>query len=305
MRIRLLVCLGLNAAAVAGDFSQFRGPRGWGIVPDQPIPREWSVEQNVAWKVPIPGAGWSQPIVRGDRVFVTTAVSDKPLRPKNFKQGVRMPQSFGMGFLSQAPDVQIEWKLYCLNVGDGALLWAKTIESGKPSYPVHPSNTFATESPVADANGVYVYFGAAGKVAGLSYNGDLQWQQDVGVYKTSNGFGTGSSLAIHDGKVYLQNLSEGSADVYCFDARTGDIVWKATRDTKATSWSTPLIWANDQRVEVVVSATNRSTVTTPTRVKFYGPWVMSRRRRPARRVPIGSGCTLAAAIRFPKDLYSP
>ena len=159
----------------------------------------------------------------------------------------------GLGFLSRAPDLKIEWQLFCLSVLDGNVLWSQTIDSGEPKYPIHPSNTFATESPVADADGVYVYFGAAGTVAGLSHDGRLLWKQDVGVFKTSNSFGTGSSLAIHDGKVFLQNLSEGSADVYCFDTRTGNVLWKVSRDKKATSWSTPLIWRNQDRVELIVS----------------------------------------------------
>ena len=38
--------------------------------------------KNVQWKAEIPGYGWSQPIVVGDKVFVTTATTDNQQRPQ-------------------------------------------------------------------------------------------------------------------------------------------------------------------------------------------------------------------------------
>jgi len=102
-------------------------------------------------------------------------------------------------------------------LADGSTLWKQSVLSGKPKFPIHPSNSWATETPVADENGLYAYCGATGTVAGMSHDGSTRWTADVGVIKTSNGFGAGSSLAIHEGKVLVQNLSEQSATITCFD----------------------------------------------------------------------------------------
>ncbi len=159
----------------------------------------------------------------------------------------------GISLFAKPPEVTIEWKVYCLSTADGGVLWDRTIHSAKPKYPIHPSNSFATESPVADSNGIYVHFGAAGIIAGLSLGGTEMWKKDVGVHKTGNSFGTGSSLAIDDGKVFLQDLSEESADVICYSASTGEVVWQNARDKKSTSWSSPVVWKNSRRKELIVS----------------------------------------------------
>ena len=255
----ILASLSISAAMIsasalrAGDFPSFRGVNGWGVAPEQTIPLSWSENENLAWKVNLPGSGWSQPVVIGERLFITAAVAEKDLKPKNFSDGVKTPQSMGISLFAKPPDVTIEWKVYCLSIAEGVVLWEKTIHAAKPTYPIHPSNTFATESPVADQNGVYVRFGAAGIVAGLTLDGTELWKNDVGVHKTGNSFGTGSSLAIHDGRVYLQDLSEESADVVCYSALTGEVLWQTAREKKSTAWSTPLVWQNAQRTELIVS----------------------------------------------------
>ena len=252
---RLAISAGiLSSGIVRGDdFPSFRGVNGWGVAPEQAIPLTWSESENLAWKIDLPGSGWSQPVVIGDRLFVTAAVAEQDLKPKNFSDGVKTPQSMGISLFSKPPDVTIEWKVYCLSIADGGVLWDRTIHSAKPKYPIHPSNTFATESPVADSNGIYVHFGAAGFVAGLSLDGKELWKKDVGVHKTSNSFGTGSSLAIDDGKIFLQDLSEESADVICLSASTGDVLWQAAREKNSTSWSSPVVWNNSKRKELIVS----------------------------------------------------
>ncbi len=122
---------------------------------------------------------------------------------------------------------------------------------------MHPSNSYATETPVADEFGVYSYFGAAGKLAGVSHSGELLWVKDVGVFKTSNSFGTGSSLAIDEGRIYLQNFSEESGDIICVDSRTGETIWQEQRENFETSWSSPILWKNPLRKELIVSGGSR------------------------------------------------
>lgn len=254
-----LVVATMSAISIArsDEFPQFRGADGRGVVRDQQIPMSWSAEQNLAWKIDVPGAGWSQPVIWGDRLFITTAVAEKELIPKGFEDGVKTPQSMGLGSFSSAPDTNIDWQVLCYNAITGKALWNRTVTSGKPEFAIHPSNTYATESPVADADGIYVFFGATGDLAAFSHEGELKWKQNLGAFPTSNSFGTGSSLAIFESKVIVQQLTEKSSGVMCFDTRTGSSVWKHERAKSETSWSSPVLWRNGLRAELLVSGGER------------------------------------------------
>jgi outer membrane protein assembly factor BamB len=77
------LCLaGLPAAVSSDEWPQFRGPRGAGVTAEKGLPAEWGAEKNVQWQVQVPGTGWSQPIVWGDKVFVTTAITDNQKKPR-------------------------------------------------------------------------------------------------------------------------------------------------------------------------------------------------------------------------------
>lgn len=246
-----LLCCALDLQAA--DFPQFRGPNGTGVADATTIPTAWSMTDNVAWKIEVPGAGWSQPVLIGDQLFLTTAVSKKNLKPKDFADGVKMPQSMGLGGLTKAPNTQIQWEVHCYKASTGEQQWTETVVDGKPKFPIHPSNTYATESPVADQDGVYAFFGATGTVAGLNHQGRILWQQELGAFATNNGFGTGSSMAIHNGKVFVQHFTNGSGSLVCFDTKTGQKVWSIDREKNDSSWSSPIIWKNDRRVELLSS----------------------------------------------------
>src|SRR6266851_2907145 len=75
-----LICLPTFAGAA--EWPQFRGPGGAGVSTGIPLPEEWSGNKNILWKVAVPGFAWSSPVVSGDKVFVTTAVSEKQPKPK-------------------------------------------------------------------------------------------------------------------------------------------------------------------------------------------------------------------------------
>ncbi len=242
------------APCSAQEVSQFRGVSAAGAGSDITVPHEWSPKKNIAWRCDLPGSGWSQPLIRGNQLFVTAAVSEgDSLKPKDFAGGVRTPQSMGMGFMSKAPKVDIQWKLFCLNTTNGSIVWDKVVHSGKPKYAVHPSNTYATETPVVTDSVVVAFFGATGSVAAFTHSGEPIWQREFGAQPTSNSFGTGSSLATDGKRVFLQNFTQKTADLYALDAEIGETVWKANRDSPITSWSTPLVWNNELRSELIVS----------------------------------------------------
>lgn len=242
-----LLCL---CPLVRADFPSFRG--GSGVAVKAQMPADWGNDKNIAWKAQIPGGGWSQPIVMGDKLFVATAVCDPPMIPSGMADGVKTLRSIpGVGRFSGPPNVKIQWQVICLDANTGKPLWTSTAAEGKPKQTLHPSNTYATETLVADAERVYAYFGAAGIVAAFDHAGKQIWKQDVGVFRMMEGFGHGSSPALVDGILVAQVFSEEKSFLVAFDAKSGQQKWRVDRDKPGSSWATPYVWKNKQRTEVV------------------------------------------------------
>jgi outer membrane protein assembly factor BamB len=244
----LLTFDSLAMSADAGNsWGSFRGPEGNGVSTEK-HPEAWSMESNLAWSVEVPGGGWSSPVIAGDKVFVTTAVAADGTRPKGFGAGVASMRSHFMG---KAPTTPFSFEVHCMSLKDGSLLWKQQVVSKKPPHKIHPSNSYATESPVTDGERVYAYFAAVGAIACIDGNGEQLWQKELGAYRTSSDFGSGSSLAIHDGMVFVQCDNEEKSFLIALDGKTGKEVWKSDRRGR-TSWSSPIIWKNSQRTELIV-----------------------------------------------------
>src|SRR5437764_2918620 len=145
MRPRLFIAAGLLFAGLApapgADWPQFRGPNGSATTAETGLPSEWGADKNVAWKATVPGYGWSSPVVWGDKVFVTTAVTDKQQKPSGGfgpgGGGPGGPGGFGPGGPGgkmgggRAPDVVYKWKVVCLNAADGTVLWERAAAERK------------------------------------------------------------------------------------------------------------------------------------------------------------------------------
>src|SRR5262249_47784533 len=152
---------------------------------------------NVLWQAKLPGYGWSSPIVSGDKVFVTTAFSEKQTKPRAFGGGG------GFGRDVKPPDAVYRWEVYCLDRASGKVLLKKVAKEGKPTTPARMGNTYASEPPVTDGERVYAYFGTAG-VYCYDFAGKLVWSKELGTYKMMFGWGTGSSPALVDGRLFIQ-----------------------------------------------------------------------------------------------------
>ncbi len=240
----------------AEQISQFRGPDGNGVY-QATLPNTWSItdKESIAWVADVPGGGWSSPVSAVGHIFVTTAVSEDDTRPKGFEGGV---QSMGAFFSSKPPNAAYRFEVHCFDEKDGNLIWKKEISSAKPPHKIHPSNSYATESPVSDGNHVYVYYAAIGVVACLDLSGDVVWQREIGAYKTGMDFGTGSSLALHQGMVFVQCDNEQESFIRALDCESGEEVWNKKRESR-TSWSSPVIWENSQRNELLACGTGTIT----------------------------------------------
>jgi outer membrane protein assembly factor BamB len=251
LSIALVLAPILASSARGDDWPQFRGAGGAGVGPDAHIALEWSEGSHVAWKVELPGTGWSQPVVVGDLVFVTAAVAEGLEHPMGFAAGVADPRTAKAG---TPPDVEIDWQVIALDLATGAKRWNASAAHGKPRFPIHPSNTYASETPAADANGVYALFGATGTLAAYDRAGKPLWKKELGARPTTQGYGTASSLALEAGKLFVQSFDDEQAVLVCFDTKSGAEKWRVARPEPGTSWSSPLLWHNAKRVELVVSS---------------------------------------------------
>ncbi|MBI3863389.1 MAG: PQQ-binding-like beta-propeller repeat protein [Planctomycetia bacterium] len=234
----------LPAAASAGDWTQFRGPRGDGLVEEGKLPERWSEQSNVAWKVALPGRGWSQPIVAGNKIFITTAVSDQEEKPRRGEMGITPGAADSRQHLYR-------WKVLCLAADSGDVVWEKTVHEGKPKFGKHRTNTYASETPATDGEVVVAYFGMTG-IWCFDLEGNQKWTKDLGAFPTQANWGTGSSPVIHDNAVFVQCDNEKSSFLVALDKRTGDELWRKPRDEK-TNWSTPYLWKNKVRTELVAA----------------------------------------------------
>jgi outer membrane protein assembly factor BamB len=275
-----LFCL---AAARAGDWPQFRGPGGSGQSDESKLPVTWGVDKNVLWKVKVPGVAWSSPIVWGDKVFVTTAITDKQEKPKPFafggggfgggfgkskgkdggkgKEGGFGKGGFGKGKMGgfggnpKPPDVVYCWEVHCLDRATGKTLWKKLAVERKPTIPALMGNSYASETPVTDGERVYAYFGMTGLFC-YDLAGNLVWKKDLGSYKMQMGWGTGSSPALEGDRLFVQCDNEEKSFLVALDKTTGDEAWRVPRDAKS-SWGTPFVWRSKGRTEVIAGGGNK------------------------------------------------
>ncbi|HWX23172.1 MAG TPA: PQQ-binding-like beta-propeller repeat protein [Candidatus Binatia bacterium] len=243
--------VGLNspaAPAPEANWPQFRGVGARGVAADARLPEHWSATENVAWKTEVPGRGWSSPIVWGDRVFLTTAVSSGEPEPP--KKGLYMG-----GERPNAPRPEHEWKVVCLDLASGKMRWERVVQRAEPVGPRHLKNSYASETPVTDGERVYCYFGNVG-VFCLDLDGHPVWSKALEPHKTRYGWGTAASPVLHRDRLYLVSDNDEQSYLLALDKRTGREIWRVDRDEKS-NWSTPYVWENPQRSEIVTAGTGK------------------------------------------------
>ena len=254
--VRPSVLLGVLCLAIAGahaepnaHWPQFRGPDATGVAEGDALPDRWSATENVAWKTDIPGRGWSSPIVWGNQVFVTTVVnlgeSEEP------KKGLY----FG-GNRTKAAESVHQWKVFCLNLETGAVLWERQVHEGPPASPIHLKNSYASETPVTDGERVYAYFGNLGLFC-FDFEGNSLWTRPFEAHKTRFGWGMAASPVLHEDRLYIVNDNNEDSYLLALDKATGNEVWRVSRDEKS-NWSTPCIWKNEKRTEIVTPGTGKT-----------------------------------------------
>jgi outer membrane protein assembly factor BamB len=244
----------LLAAAVAlradppANWPQFRGPGALGVAAHPNLPERWSTNENVAWKTEVPGRGWSSPIVWGERVFVTTVVSEGEVEPP--KKGLYLG-----GERKEIPKAEHRWLVLCYDLKSGRELWAQEAQHGQPPNQLHVKNTYASATPVTDGERVYAWFGNVGLFC-YDLEGRKLWSTNWPAVKIRNGWGSAASPVLHDDRVFIVNDNDEQSFAVALDARTGRQLWQVERDEKS-NWASPCVWQNERRTELITSGTRR------------------------------------------------
>jgi outer membrane protein assembly factor BamB len=242
----------------ADNWPQFRGTQA-GVAPDDAsLPSTWSRTENVVWKLDLPGRSWSSPVVWGDHVFVTTVVNlanpARALKPVSEYRGLSWNGPLDQTSIESTADAH-RWVLYDVDFRTGRIRWERTLHTAVPSQPVHQKNTYFSETPITDGERVYVFSGSIGLFA-FDMSGQPVWSKPTAAVKTRMGWGGAASPALHEGVLYIVNDNEEQSYLAAYDARTGLERWRVERDER-TNYSTPLIWKNALRTEIVTTGTGR------------------------------------------------
>jgi outer membrane protein assembly factor BamB len=248
-------------AGPARPWPQFRGPRASGIGDGQGAPAAWNVAtgEGVRFKTPIPGIGLSSPIVWGDRIFVTTAVSAKG--DATFKIGL-----YGDG-TSVDDTSEHSFRLYALDAATGRVVWEREVHRGAPQVRRHLKSSLSNATPATDGERVVVLFGPIGKLAVYDFAGKQLWQRDIGILDCNDPqsgsaeWGHASSPILYGDLVLVQGDRRKDSFLAAYRLATGEEVWRVAREEPST-WATP---------NVLPAPTGDELVTNGTTIRAYDP----------------------------------
>lgn len=229
----LAACALTLATARADNWPAWRGPTGQGFSAEKNLPTKWSATENVKWKVALPDAGNSTPVVWGDKIFLTQATEKGKKR-----------------------------SLLCLSRKDGSTVWEKTVAfDGKEV--IHGTNTYCAASPVTDGERVVAFHGSAGMYC-YDFAGKELWKKEFG--PCDHIWGSAASPVIYKDLVIHNFGPHAKVFLVALKKTDGTEVWR-NDEQKASdyigSWSTPVVAKAGDRTELVMSW--------PAQVKSYEP----------------------------------
>lgn len=289
-----------SATPSASDWPSFRGREASGVSDKQNLPDTWnpSTGENILWKTTIPGLAHSSPIVWGDTIFVTSAISSRA--NATFKPGL-----YGDGDASDDRSAQ-RWMLYAIDKKTGKIKWERIAAQGEPRNKRHIKSTYASASPATDGRIVVAWFGSQGIFA-YDMTGGLRWsvdlgRVDMGAYDIpAYEWGPASSPIIWNGLVIVQCDTQADSFLIALNADTGETVWKTDR-IELPSWGTPNVVATSAGPELITNASNfvrgydprsgrelwklggSSKITAPTPIFANGLHIIASGRAPERPV---------------------
>jgi outer membrane protein assembly factor BamB len=225
----------LTVSGQGENWPGFRGPSGQGISQEKNVPLTWSLTENLAWRMEIPGIGWSSPIVWADRVLVTSATPDGT-----------------------------SCRVLCLDAADGKLLWDKEVFTQAPSRKL-AENSHATPTPVTDGKLIYAAFNG-GRIVAVDFNGNTVWTWRDSQFVSKHGLA--ASPILHQDLLIMPFDGNGPSDVdnigyrtawdgafiTALDKATGQERWRAKRGLSRQAHVTPMVIEVNGRLQLVSGA---------------------------------------------------
>ncbi len=193
-----IAMLGAAACRAGDSWPQFRGPDGQGHADAADLPTTWSDTENVAWKTPIPGRGWSSPVIQGNIIWLTTATGD--------------------GHSLRAISI---------DRATGRILHDVEVFSVDKLEAINAKNSYASPTPVIDGDRVFVHFGTYGTAALKVDTGEILWSTRD--FPVDHKEGAGSSPIVSGDLLIFHCDGIDVQYVAALDKRTGRTVWKAER----------------------------------------------------------------------------
>lgn len=211
--IALLICSSVDAE----EWPQFRGPSSNGVSDAKNVPSEWNATDHVKWKAPIPGSGWSSPVLSQGKLYLTTAVKEK--------------------------DEAVSLRVVCVDAADGNIVWDVEVLRPTPEAvkQIHFKNSLASPTPVLSGDRLFVHFGHMGTAA-LDLKGNVVWRQTSLVFDPRHGNG-GSPVLVDDLLVFNCDAFTDPF-VVALDRATGEVRWRTPRfptTHQQFSFSTPTV----------------------------------------------------------------
>jgi hypothetical protein len=240
--MRLVVLFFFVAGLIrAENWPGWRGPSGDGISAGKGIPTKWSSKENIAWRIAVRGEGHSSPIVWGDKVFLTSSLTEKNKRI-----------------------------LLCIDRLSGQTVWQRDVVQSPPET-IHRLNSRASGTPATDGKQVYVTFMRAegdeviapnvgserlitpGKIIVAAYDldGNEKWKTNVGDFLSAHGFNT--CPVLFEDLVILNGDHDGNAYLVALDRQSGRQRWRTRRENKTRSYVTPIIREIDGITQMILS----------------------------------------------------
>ena len=219
----LLLC-GFSRRLFAQDWPQFRGPDGQGHSNEIALPLTWSETENVRWKVPIPGRGWSSPAILGDRIWLTTSIG-------------RGPSLHAICLDRETGRLQQNVELFRLTSAEG----------------INSKNSYATPTPVLEGDNVYLHFGPYG-TACIRKSGEVVWKARL---KYSPEHGPGGSPVLFENLLIVSCDGQDTQYVVALDKETGKIRWRSAREGYQ-AYTTPLVIEAAGRAQVISPGAHRA-----------------------------------------------
>lgn len=248
--ILLASFLSSQSSLIADDhWPQFRGVNSTGAIETPTgLPDRWSATENVLWKTDIPGRGWSSPVVWGDKVFFTSVI--------NLGQSEIPKKGLYFGGDRKTPKSVHQWFVYCLDLNTGKIVWEEKVREAKPESAIHLKNSFASETPVTDGKHVYFYFGNVGLYC-FDFEGNKVWERAFKPHETRLGWGTAASPVLDGEYLYIVDDNHEKSSLKVLNKKDGSVHLDIPRDDEKSNWSTPFIWHNDLRTEIVTPGSKR------------------------------------------------